>query len=96
MWKIKESKYKYGECEMCDTPLEERYIRQDFWIRGELIVIDHVLAGVCPECGEKVVNAEVGQHILKLLQNTEYIATAPRMSVPVVRFDEFIEKYAAA
>ncbi len=84
--------YNYGECETCDTPLEERYIKQDFWIRGELIVIDHVLAGVCPRCGEKIVNAEVGQQIAQLLKNAEYIASAPRISVPVIKFDEYMER----
>jgi YgiT-type zinc finger domain-containing protein len=93
---VKEHTYHYGECEMCDTPLEERYIKQDLWIRGELIVIDHVLAGVCPKCGEKVVNADVGQQIIKLLENAERIARAPRMSVPVVTFDEYEEPYVPA
>ena len=91
MQQFKKNMYDYGECEMCDTPLEERYITQDFWIRGNLIVIEHVLAGVCPQCGEKVVNAEVGLYIEEFLQNSERIATAPRMSVPVLNFDKEFE-----
>ncbi len=87
MLKTKNSNYDYGECEMCDTPMQERYIKQDFWIRGELIVIDRVLAGVCPQCGEKVVKADIGHHIAELLGNPERIATAPRISVPVIRCD---------
>jgi len=81
--------YDYGECELCDTPLEEQYITQDFWLRGELIVVEHVLAGVCPHCGAKVVNAEVGQQILTLLKDTQRIAAAPRMAVPVIAIEEF-------
>ena len=96
MAKVKAHIYNYGECEICDALLEERYIKQDFWIRGELIVIDHVRAGVCPRCGEKVVNAEVGQHIVKLLENVERIATAPRISVPVVTYDDYEEAYVPA
>jgi YgiT-type zinc finger domain-containing protein len=92
MQKTKKNTYNYGECEICDTPMEEHYIRQDFWIRGELIVIDHVLAGVCPQCGEKVVNAKVGRHIAELLQNSERIAAAPRISVPVLSFDDEAEQ----
>ena len=79
--------YDYGECEVCDTPLQERYIKQDFWVRGELIVLDHVRAGVCPQCGAKVVQADVGRHIAKVLGNTEQIATAPRIAVPVIRLE---------
>ena len=52
-------KYDYGECEICDTKLIEKRIKQDFWVRGKLVVIDHVPAGVCPQCGAKVVRAEV-------------------------------------
>ncbi|MBF0101591.1 MAG: YgiT-type zinc finger protein [Desulfobacterales bacterium] len=85
--------YNYGNCETCDTPLEEQYIKQDFWIRGELIIIDHILAGVCPKCGEKIVNAETGQYIDELLKNNEYIISAPRISVPIIMFDEFKKRY---
>ena len=59
----------------------------DFWIRGELIVVEDVPAGVCPQCGEKVVKANVGRWIAKLLENTERIAEAPRISVPTIKFD---------
>ena len=79
--------YAYGECEVCDTPLQAQDIKQDFWIRGALIVLDHVPAGVCPQCGSKVVNAEVGRHIAALLGNAARIALAPRMAVPVVQFE---------
>ncbi|MCI0495978.1 YgiT-type zinc finger protein [candidate division KSB1 bacterium] len=79
--------YDYGRCEICDTPMQERIIKQNFWIRGELIVVADVPAGVCPQCGEKVVKAEVGHWLEELLTNTDQIAKAPRISVPSIRFD---------
>jgi YgiT-type zinc finger domain-containing protein len=79
--------YDYGECDVCGTPMQAQCIKQDFWVRGELIVLDNVPAGVCPQCGAKVVNAEVGRHIAAVLGNAERIATAPRMAVPVIRLD---------
>ena len=79
--------YDYGECELCDTPMQEQYIKQDFWVRKELVVVDNVLAGVCPQCGAKVVKGEVGRHIAEVLENAERIATAPRMAVPVIRLE---------
>ncbi|MGK5093754.1 YgiT-type zinc finger protein [Deltaproteobacteria bacterium TL4] len=88
MISTRESQYDYGECEICNTALEEQYITQDFWIRGELVVIDHVLAGVCPQCGEKVVNAETGHQVFNVLENTAYLAKAPRITVPIVKLDE--------
>ena len=87
MPKTQMNKYDYGECEVCDTPMQEKCIKQDFWIRGELIVVDNVMAGVCPQCGAKVVNAEAGRHIAELLGDTEQIAAAPRIAVPVIRLE---------
>lgn len=79
--------YTYGECEVCGTPMQAQCIKQDFWIRGELIVLDNVPAGVCPQCGAKIVNAAVGRQIAEVLGNAERIATAPRIDVPVIRLD---------
>jgi len=79
--------YDYGECEICNAPMQEKLIKQDFWIRGKLIVVEDVPAGVCPRCGEKVVKADVGQWIAKLIENSERITKAPRISVPAIKFD---------
>lgn len=80
-------KYDYGECEICNTPMKERRIKQDIWIRGRLIVVENVPAGVCPQCGEKVVKADVGLWLAKLTEDSERISKAPRISVPAIRFD---------
>lgn len=79
--------YNYGECEICNTPMQEKLIKQDFWIRGKLIVVEDVPAGVCPRCGEKVVKADVGRWIAKLIEDSERITKAPRISVPAIKFD---------
>lgn len=85
--KKKATGYDYGECEICNTPMREELIKQDFWIRGKLIVVEDVPAGVCPQCGEKVVKSDVGQWILKLIKNSERISKAPKISVPKIKFD---------
>lgn len=79
--------YDYGECEICDTPLQEKKVKQDFWIRGNLIIVENVPAGICPKCGEKVVRAEVGRWIAKLIKDSDRIAKAPKISVPTIKFD---------
>lgn len=84
--KKKAAGYDYGKCEICNTSLQEKLIKQDFWIKGELIVVEDVPAGVCPRCGEKVVKAVVGKEIEKLIRSSERIAQAPRISVPAVKF----------
>ena len=78
--------YEYGECEICNTPMQEKIIKQDFWIRGKLIIVEDVPAGICPQCGEKVVKADVGRWIIKLIENSERIAKAPKISVPKIKF----------
>jgi YgiT-type zinc finger domain-containing protein len=82
--KNKSRKYNYGECEICDAKMVEKRIKQDFWIRGKLVVIDNVPAGVCPQCGAKVVRSEIGKRLAAILQSPKKWSKASVMSVPVV------------
>lgn len=66
--------------------MEERKINQDFWLKGKLIVIESVPAGVCPQCGEKIVKADVGRQLASLIQNVKRLPKQKTMSVPVVRY----------
>ena len=50
--------------------------------------MEDVPAGVCPQCGEKVVKAEVGRWVTELINNSERIAKAPRVSVPTIKFEK--------
>ena len=79
--------YNYGKCEICGTPIEEKNIHQDFWLKDKLVVIEKVPVGVCPNCGEKTVNAEVGEHIDKILKDSNRINKAPAISVPLIRYE---------
>ena len=78
--------YDYGACHVCGEQMQERQIKQDFWIKGNLIVIENVTAGVCPQCGEKVVNAQVGQRIAALLANLHQLPQEKTIKVPVISF----------
>ncbi|MFH1562651.1 MAG: YgiT-type zinc finger protein [Nitrospirota bacterium] len=78
--------YNYGECKICNTFLQERSIHQDFWIKNKLVIIENVPAGVCPQCGEKVVIAEVGEHIAELIKDSKRIDRAPTVSVPLINY----------
>lgn len=83
----KKTKYNYGECEICGTQMQEKLIKQDFWLRGKLVIVEGIPAGVCPRCREKVVKADVGRLILKLIENSKRIAKSLKISVPAVKFD---------
>ncbi len=83
---MKRDKYDYGECHICGEQMEERQIKQEFWIKGKLIVIEDVPAGICPQCGERVVKAEVGRSIAALIEDSKRLRKARMISVPVISF----------
>lgn len=80
----------YGECHVCGGRMEERLIRQDFWIKDKLLVVECVPAGVCPRCGEKVVRAEVGRQLAALLGDPDRLRQTQTMTVPVIRFEKAV------
>ncbi|MGH7165070.1 MAG: type II toxin-antitoxin system MqsA family antitoxin [Nitrospiraceae bacterium] len=80
--------YDYGKCHVCSGKIRPQRISQDFWIRNRLIVIEDVPAGVCPQCGEKVVKAEVGRRLAAVIEDTKGMRKARAMSVPVIQFKE--------
>lgn len=39
---MKSTSYNYGVCEICNATLQEKLIKQDFWIRDELIIVGDI------------------------------------------------------
>ena len=79
--------YNYGKCHVCGGSVVERKIDQDFRIKGKLIVVREVPAGVCQRCGEKVVRAEVGKQLTAIVTDVESLRRAATIAVPVVAFE---------
>ena len=79
-------KYDYGKCHVCGEQMEEKRINQDFWLKGKLVVVESVPAGVCPQCGEKTVKADVGRELASLIQNRKRLPKRKTISVPVLRY----------
>lgn len=87
----KDSKrYDYGTCHACGGPMRPKLIKQDFWIKGNLIVIEGIPAGACTRCGEKVVQAEVGRSIAELVADPHRPRRARTLKVPVIRFGQAV------
>jgi len=82
----RKSKYDYGKCHICGERMEEKKIKQDFWLKGSLIVVEDVPAGVCPQCGEKVVKAEVGRRLANLLEHSTRLPKGRTINVPVIPY----------
>ncbi|MGH9928167.1 MAG: YgiT-type zinc finger protein [Pyrinomonadaceae bacterium] len=78
--------YDYGKCHVCGEQMKEKRINQDFWLKGKLVVIESVPAGVCPQCGEKIVKADVGRQLATLIRNLPRNSKRKTISVPVIRF----------
>jgi len=80
--------YDYGKCHVCGEQMVERLINQDFWIKENLIVIENVPAGICPQCGEKIVRAAVGRQISNLIARSKEIQPTRSINVPVIEFKQ--------
>ena len=78
--------YNYGKCHICGEQMKEEKINQDFWLKGKLIVVESVPAGVCPQCGEKIVKADVGRQLATLILNLKRLPKGKTMTVPIVRY----------
>ncbi len=81
----KKRAYDYGKCHVCGEQMHEQRINQAFWLKGKLIVIESVPAGVCPQCGEKIVKAEVGRQLATLIANLRRTPKRKTISVSVIR-----------
>jgi YgiT-type zinc finger domain-containing protein len=80
------SSYDYGKCHVCGKQMKEERITQHFWLKGKLIVIESVPAGVCPQCGEKTVKSDVGRQLATLIQNLKSLPKRKTITVQVVRY----------
>ena len=78
--------YDYGKCHVCGEQMQEKKINQDFWLKGKLIVIESVPVSVCPQCGEKIVKADVGRQLAALIANLGRLPRKRTISVPVVKY----------
>ena len=79
--------YNYGKCHVCNGSMVERKIDQDFRIKGRLMVVREVPAGVCERCGEKVVRADVGRQLAAIVTDVKSLRRAATIAVPVVAFN---------
>ena len=53
---------------------------------SRLVVIESVPVGVCPQCGEKVVRADVGRQLANLIGNLSRGSKRKTIIVPVIKY----------
>lgn len=73
--------HEYGDCSFCGGTVEEQRVEVDYRYHGELFVFQNVPAGVCQQCGEKYLTAQVAEEIERRIQSKDKWDKA--ISVPV-------------
>ncbi|MFQ5574818.1 MAG: YgiT-type zinc finger protein, partial [Terriglobia bacterium] len=73
----------YDDCRYCGGEVEERLERLDYRYHGQLFLVENVTVGVCKQCGEKFLTAQVAKQIEAAVSSVkEPVAT---VAIPVVR-----------
>lgn len=77
-WKMK----SYGDCIYCGGKVVGRKERLDYRYHGQLFIIENVTAGVCIQCGERFLKANVAHMLEKLASSSN--AKVKMVTVPVL------------
>jgi len=82
--------HRYGDCSFCGGEVKEERVELDYRYKGRLFIFQNVPAGVCQQCGEKYLTAEVAKNIEHKIQTKE--KWDKTVAVPV---DVFVEGVSA-
>jgi len=55
------------KCDLCGAPMVEQEVTYILEIDRKLIVVEHVPARVCPQCGEKLFSPETVERLQKTI-----------------------------
>ena len=55
--------HRYGDCSLCGGEVRGEQVELDYRYRGKLYIFQDVPAGVCQQCGERYLIAEVAREI---------------------------------
>ena len=70
-------------CDLCGSPLVEQEVTYTIEMDGRWIIIEHVPANVCSQCGEKLFSAET----VEQLQRIAWEQKAPHRTLATPVFD---------
>ena len=72
----------YDDCIYCGGKTEEKRQQLDYRYHGRLFIVANVLMGVCLQCGEKFLKAEVAKKLEKLVVSPQ--SNLKSIAVPVI------------
>jgi YgiT-type zinc finger domain-containing protein len=78
--------HQYGDCSFCGGKVHEEHVELDYRHQGYLYIFQNIPAGVCQQCGEKYLTADVAKWIEKKIQMKE--TWKKTIQVPVEVFSE--------
>lgn len=55
--------HEYGDCSFCGGEVREEAVELDYRYKGKLYIFQNVPTGVCQQCGEKYLTAQVAKKI---------------------------------
>ena len=76
--------HKYADCWWCGGKVRERRLTREYRWKGKLYIFEKVPMGVCNQCGEKFVRADVSKKMEFLIAKNQ--KPAKEISVPVYSF----------
>ncbi|MDZ7289336.1 MAG: type II toxin-antitoxin system MqsA family antitoxin [candidate division KSB1 bacterium] len=80
--------HKYADCSFCGGEVKEKALELDYRYRGQLFIFEDVPVGVCQQCAEKYLTAEIAKKLeQRIRSNKEWRKT---VSVPVENFSEAV------
>ena len=74
----------YDDCIHCGGKIEEKRQRLDYRYHGQLFIVENVRVGVCVQCGEKFLKANIVKKLEQLVSSPQ--PKLKSVAVPVVSF----------
>jgi len=78
--------HQYGDCSCCGGEVKAEKVELDYRYKGKLYVFENVPVGVCRQCGEKYLTANVAKEIERQILSQKQWKKI--ISVPVSIFPE--------
>ncbi|MDH7516370.1 MAG: type II toxin-antitoxin system MqsA family antitoxin [Bacteroidota bacterium] len=75
---------RYSSCSYCGGAVEERHIRVEVWFGESLVIFEDVPAGVCGQCGEEYIAADIQDKMFALSKTRP----SKKLVVPVYTFGD--------
>jgi YgiT-type zinc finger domain-containing protein len=72
-------------CHVCGShEAEKKLVSETFTVNGETVLVDHIPAKVCEQCGEIIFDIDTAEHVRLMLRDTSH--PSRRITIPVFEF----------